>query len=1078
MVEVGDHIAEHHTEHGPSARLGVLVRERRQAAGLTQHQLAVRAGLSVGAVRDIEQGRTTSPHAGSLTGLANALELSRDELGNSRPGCNRPTGGLGQSGKDSTASDTLRVAVLGPLAASRDGMQLRLGSARQRAVLGLLALHTDEGLSREAIVDALWGQAPPRTAVGMVQKYVSQLRYLAGAGGDPETAKLRGRSALYWIGGRYRLTPEVRCDVAVFDELAEKARHASGAGAGGLACSLFEQAMALWRGQPLEDIEVLAAHSAVADLARRRIGVVVEYADVAAAEGMPGRALGQLRAAARLEALDERVHARLMAALAATGQQAAALAVFETLRERLDQELGVRPGPELADMHVRVLRQEIPATVAVSATTRPATTAVGVVATAEAAGNGHVSRGAQGMTVPRQLPPIGTPLTGRTDELAVLDSLRRRPAAGPGSVVISVISGTAGVGKTALAVCWAHQVVDKFPSGQLYANLRGFGPGFDPVSPGEVLRTFLGALGLAAEEIPAELDAQTALYRTVLAERRMLILLDNARDAAQVRPLLPSSAGCMVVVTSRSRLAGLAAAEAAVPVTLDVLTHADAHALLAQRLGEKRLRKEPAAAEKLAAQCARLPLALSVAAARAAEHPGFSLDVVVTELRDARHRLDALETGDPASGVRAVLSWSYESLSDPAARLFRLAAAEHPGPDLTAPAAASLAGISLPQARRTLAELVRASLLTEHAAGRFGCHDLLRAYAVELSEARDTDADRHAALRRLLDHYLHACASLAKLFEPPRRPVSIGPPATGVQLEVFNDRRRALAWLEAERPTLLAAVDRAEQAGFDVHAWQFGWAMEYAFTSQCWWHDLVNIQRGALRAASRLDDRTAQAHAMHGLGRALGLTGRAADGCNLLAQAGAIFAEFEDDISRALVLHHLAVTLAGDRRYRDAIEHSGKACELFRAVGNPAGEAGVVNNIGWFHLQLGEYEEALPFIRQAVRAFRDLGDRHGEAVALDTLGWTQHHLGYPTLAMTCLRQALSAVREFGDRRVQAGILSNLGDVHDAVGQTEAARRDWAEALSTLDGQDPDLIIRLRTRLAQRPRLSASTRQYS
>ena len=176
------------------------------------------------------------------------------------------------------------------------------------------------------------------------------------------------------------------------------------------------------------------------------------------------------------------------------------------------------------------------------------------------------------------------------------------------------------------------------------------------------------------------------------------------------------------------------------------------------------------------------------------------------------------------------------------------------------------------------------------------------------------------------------------------------------------------------------------------------------------------------------------------------MTGRAADGCNLLAQAGAIFAEFEDDISRALVLHHLAVTLAGDRRYRDAIEHSGKACELFRAVGNPAGEAGVVNNIGWFHLQLGEYEEALPFIRQAVRAFRDLGDRHGEAVALDTLGWTQHHLGYPTLAMTCLRQALSAVREFGDRRVQAGILSNLGDVHDAVGQTEAARRDWAEAL--------------------------------
>ncbi|MGH3401808.1 MAG: BTAD domain-containing putative transcriptional regulator [Streptosporangiaceae bacterium] len=1057
----------HRAKRGPSARLAVVVQGRREGAGLTQHQLAVRAGVSVGTVRDIEQGRTTTPHANSLAGLAIALGLSRDELDDSPPGDSRATAGPARSEKEGAAPGALRLAVLGPLAASRGGVPLQLGSVRQRAVLGLLALHASDGLSREAIVDALWGQRPPRAAAGMVQKYVSQLRRLAGPGGGPEAAPPGRPRVVCWEGGRYRLTAEICSDVAEFDELAEWARRAATDRDAGLACRLFEQAIALWRGEPLAGLEVLAAHSAVADLARRRIAVVVEFADVATTAGMTGRALGQLRAAAQLEVLDERVHARLMVALAATGQQAAALAVFEELRERLDQELGVRPGPELAEMHVRVLRQEIPATVrAVSGTTWPAMTATGAAAIAEAAGNGHGEARAHAAVAPRQLPPLGTTLAGRADELTVLDALRRRPPSGPGSVMISVISGTAGVGKTALAVYWAHQVADTFPSGQLYANLRGFGPGRDPVPPGEVLREFLGALGLPAEAIPAELDARTALYRTVLAGRQMLILLDNARDAEQVRPLLPSSSGCMVLVTSRSWLAGLAAAEAAVPITLDVLTQADAQALLAQRLSAERLHQEQAAAEELAAQCARLPLALSVAAARAAEHPGFLLDAVVTELRDKQHRLDALETGDPTSGVRAVLSWSYESLSGPAARLFRLAAAAHPGPDLTAPAAASLAGISLPEARRTLAELVRASLLTEQAVGRFSCHDLLRAYAAELSQARDTDADRDAALRRILDHYLHACASLSRLFETPRRQVCLAPPAPGVQPEAFADRPRALTWLEAERPTLLAAVDQAERAGFDVHAWQLGWAMAYAFTSQCWWHDLADVQRSAVRAATRLGDRTAQAHALHGLGRVLGLTGRAAEGCKKLSQAAAIFADLEDDNSRATALHHLALTLAEDGRYSDAIEHSGKACELFRAVGSPNGEAGALNNIGWFHLQLGEYEQALPFIRQAVRTFRQLGDRHGEAIALDSLGWTHHHLGHQTLAVACLRQALSAVREFSDRRVQANILSNLGDAHDAVGQTAAARHDWTEALSTLQGQDPALINRLRVRLGQ------------
>ena len=428
--------------------------------------------------------------------------------------------------------------------------------------------------------------------------------------------------------------------------------------------------------------------------------------------------------------------------------------------------------------------------------------------------------------VPRQLPTAIPHLAGRSDELRILDELLGRldgtagTAGMAGTALILAISGTAGVGKTALAVHWAHQVAERFPDGQLYVNLRGFDPSGAPVEPAEAIRSLLDAFGMSAERIPASPDAQAALYRSLLADRRMLVILDNARDEAQVRPLLPGNAPCLVVVTSRRQLAGLAATECAQLMNLDVLTDAGAHEMLCHRLGPELVDGESEAVVELISLCARLPLALAIAAARHAARPSRALHALVEELRPAQDRLTLLDASDVADAVtsaRAVFSWSYQSLTQPAARMFRLLAV-HPGPDITAAAAASVAGLCQERARQALTELVLANLLAEHADGRYTCHDLLRAYAAEQASRSDSDADRRAAMHRMLDHYLHTAFGAARLLDQadlPARPHTLAP---GVVPEELADRREAFAWFEAERPVLSAAISQAARHGFDGHA--------------------------------------------------------------------------------------------------------------------------------------------------------------------------------------------------------------------------------------------------------------------
>jgi tetratricopeptide (TPR) repeat protein len=554
------------------------------------------------------------------------------------------------------------------------------------------------------------------------------------------------------------------------------------------------------------------------------------------------------------------------------------------------------------------------------------------------------------------------------------------------------------------------------------------------------------------------------LYRSLLAGRRMLIVLDNARDAEQVRPLLPAGSGCVVVVTSRSQLTGLVAAQSARPVTLGVLTGAEARDLLAGRLGTERITGEAEAVTELIMLCAGLPLALAITAGRAAARPGFPLAALAAELRDTAGRLDALDAGDPAMEVRAVFSWSCQQLSGAAARMFRLLGV-HPGPDICAPAAASLAGVSLAQARHALAELAGGHLVTEHLPGRFAVHDLLRAYAAEQAAACDTGTQRRAATRRMLDHYLHTAHAAALLLDPVRAPLSLAEPQQGTLPETLTGHEHALAWCRAEHQVLLAVTARAAEADFSCHAWQLPCALATFFYQQGHWHDWAATQHTALAAAQRAADLTGQARSHLNLGSAHARLGSGQAACTHLRQALELYEKTGDPIGQARVHLVLAVALGAQGRHREALGHAGLTLELHRSAGVVSGEATGLRVTGWNHARAGNQQQALTCCEQALRLHRELGDRHGEAMTWDCLGYAQHRLGRYHQAAASYHNALSIYRQFTHHYDNAETLLHLGDTHHATGNPQAARSAWHQALAILDNLHHPDAAQARARLS-------------
>ncbi|GIF01451.1 tetratricopeptide repeat protein [Paractinoplanes rishiriensis] len=663
---------------------------------------------------------------------------------------------------------------------------------------------------------------------------------------------------------------------------------------------------------------------------------------------------------------------------------------------------------------------------------------------------------AAGRLVPRQLPADVYPFTGRAAELSSLDRLlaptgEGESGGGPAPVLIAAISGIPGIGKTALAVHWAHRVAERFPDGQLYVNLRGFGPAEPMMDPAEALRGFLAALGVPPNQVPAGLDAQAGMYRSLLAGKRVLVVLDNARDAQHARPLLPGTPSTVALVTSRNHLTSLVAMDGAHPVTLDLLSPAEARALFDRRLGVRTSIAEPKAAERIVTACALLPLALAIAAARARQ-TGFPLATLAADLDNTARRLDALDAGDATSRVHAVFSWSYTTLSPPARRLFRLLALR-PGPDISAAAAASLAGEHPAEVRRLLAELTRAGLLDEHRPGRYACHDLLHAYALEQAEHSEPAPERAAAVHRSLSHYLHTASGAAHLLDPSRTRVQPAPAPPGVIPEPLAVLDEALSWYHAEQETLTAAINQATAMELPEHAWQLVYNLVSYLKRKGQWHAWLSVQRLGLAAARRLDDPAAIAHMVRGLAVVNTKLGRYRTAEVHHQQALRLCRQLGDRGTEGNVQHSFAALFAVQGRFREALDHGRQMLEAHQATGQLAWQADALNVIGACYAGLGEYATGLEYGERAVAMHRRAGDRFGEAASWDTLGELHHGLGRYPESVACYRKALDIYPGIGERYYEAETLIRLGESHRSSGDDDASLRAWQRALGILEDLD-------------------------
>ncbi|SDK08195.1 DNA-binding transcriptional activator of the SARP family [Lentzea albidocapillata subsp. violacea] len=756
-------------------------------------------------------------------------------------------------------------------------------------------------------------------------------------------------------------------------------------------------ALALVRDELLSTLDTPWARQLRADFADELLAARLDHVDERLARGEHAKLVPELHTLAAGRPLDERIAAQLIEALHGSGRAAEALRHFEVVRARLAGELGAEPSRHLATLHRRL----------------------------------------QAASAPRQLPAAPKPFTGRALELAELDQA-------PNGVV--VITGTGGVGKTSLAVHWAHQAMDRFPDGQLYVNLHGFGPSGAAVSPGDALLRFLSALDVPRAQVPHDLAGQSALLRDALADKRVLMLLDNATDAEQVEPLLPRSPNAHVVITSRTSLRPAHAK--ALP--LGLLPPEDARALLAARIGHDRARAEPDAVDTVVRRCARLPLALAVAGARAATQPQFPLAALADELAD----LDAFaDDDDVTADLRSVFSHSCKALSPAALRLFRLLGLM-PGSDISLAGAASLAALDVRETEALLAELATANLIDQPEPGRFTCHDLLRDYAAELALA----GERDEALHRLLDHLALTGVEAGVAYTPNRHRPATPPPAPGVVVLRFGTHEEALAWLMAEHPALMAAMPH----GTPAQTWLMGWSLADALARQACYQDLLTSQQLAVAAVEQLDDADGLGRTLINLGRGLSRMRRPVEATAALHRA---FDVYEGNpAGQAGVLLNIAM-LCPDDRIGEAMEHTRRGLALFEECGDSYGQANALTGLAWGHGKIGEYAQAVEYAERAMRMWREMDHLIGQAEAWDNLGTGYLGLGDHAKAAEAFTRSSEMFRLGGDLPLEAGAYEQLGDTHAAAGAAEPAREAWRKAveLRTQAGLPTDKVrVKLQT----------------
>jgi DNA-binding SARP family transcriptional activator len=936
----------------------------------------------------------------------------------------------------------VRFRVLGPLEIRADGTWAGISAPKWRSLLAALLINAGQVVPTDRLILEIWGDSPPARATNLVSVYALRLRRLLD---DEKGQLLRTRAPGYQLRVQQQDVDAMR-----FDALVTEGRQALAAAETPRAAALLAEALDLWHGSAFVDVpasELVTAEAGRLEGARLDALELRIEADIGC--GRHAQVIPELFRLTSGHPMREGLWGLLMRALDGAGRHAEALTAYSRAREAIAEELGVDPGEQLQRLFQDLLTKDTQPQKGTGAAQSPA----GAEPPAPPAAPGP----------PGQLPADIADFTGRARDVERLCDLA--PAAAPdtgagldagagldpgadagpgqgGAVEVALVTGAGGLGKTTLAVHAAHRLRPRFPDGQLYVNLLGASP--QPLSPSDVLARFLRDLGVWGPQIPVDPDERAALLRTRLTGRRVLMVLDDARDTAQIRPLLPGSGSCAVIVTARGRLPDLASTRL---VDLDVLEDAEARALLRSIVGAARADAEAAATDEVLAACAGLPLAIRIAGARLAARAGWSVRTLASRLRSEQRRLDELKAGDLA--VRATFEVSFASLPGPshpgavdAARAFRLLGLWS-GPAISLPAAAALFGQPDDDAEDALEQLVDAHLLESPAPGVYRFHDLLRVYAAERSRA-EPEPERRAAMRRILAWYLHTAEAASWLISPHHTAVPLDEPPAGMRPLEFGSLEDALRWCDTERANLAAATRQAADDGLHDIAWRLPAVALLFYYRRSHWADWVASHQTGLESARELADRRGEAWMLSNLGMAYGLQRMdAAIGC--FEQAEAIFHELGDRAGEARAATNLSTAWTHLGRFREALEAGQRSLAMEREAGNRYGEGIALGDLGWAYRRLGSHEDAVACHEQALAIFRELGEQDYEADSLSELADVYLSMDRVTDAMDRLGESLAIRRKIGDRHGQAMSLKLLGVALRRAGRTDEAPGPLTEA---------------------------------
>lgn len=913
--------------------------------------------------------------------------------------------------------DSVQVRLLGPIDVVVGGQPRTVVGLRRNALIAALALHVGEPVGTDRLIRTVWGAERPATAVNTLQSHLSFIRGVLGTAVPIVNKPL----------GYCLLIPPGATDVAEVDGHIRSGKTAADPRD---AIAHFTAALSLWRGSSLAEVAGLPwFHEQAERLDGIKLDATQGLIEGRLILGEHAPLVSELESLIEEHPFREDFHRQLMVALYRCDRQADALAAYRRLREILAEQLGIDPSVAVRELEAAILRQD---------------------PTLDAPQLGGLTPVSGGPRVPAQLPIATANFSGRTEELALLDELLTSNHTDESAswVVVAVISGMAGVGKSALAVHWAHEVVDRFPDGQLYANLRGFDPTGSIRESGEVVAAFLEALGVPPGRIPDDVEVQATLLRSLLAGKRVLMVLDNARDAEQVRPLLPGTARCLVVITSRNQLISLAATSGAHLLNLTPPAEAEAHAIFSERVGRARVAAEPQAAAEIVQHCARLPLALAIVAAHASSNRQLPLYALATQLREASVALDPFSAGDAATDIRAVLSWSYDVLKPEIAALFRRLALG-PVPDVAVEAAANMLGTSVRHAAAMLTELTRVNLLTEPQPGRYAFHDLIRAYALEQSLIDDSDEQRMRAQDGMWTYYLHAAFEATQLLRPVRQPIALDPPPPGLVLPALPHRDSALRWFSAERSALKALIT-SEADDTPRRLWQLAWGVLNFLELRGAWEENLSIQGAALAAARRQGDRIGEAQALRAMGGILGLLGRLDEARRQTRRAVQLFHDLKEPTTAALAEHNLSWICNLQGRYSEALQHAQSAAQLCQQGGHVVGYAWATVMQAWCEADLHDLDKASAHARQAIDLLTELGDRDGIGAGLECLGYIHIQRALHRTAIDYFLQAADIYRDLSDGYSEATVRDRLGDAYAEIGEADLAVASWRRTLAIYD----------------------------